>query len=321
MELLKELLETFGPSGREGAICEVIKKAAEPYADNITTDALGNLIVHKKGAGKKIMLAAHMDEIGVIVNFIDEKGFLRFQPVGGLNKKDLLYRRVEFANGCVGVIGSEPENKDNAYGKMYIDIGAESREAAEEKVSVGDMAVFAGNMRIEGKRVISKALDNRLGCYCLLEVLKRVKSKNDLYFVFTVQEEVGLRGAKTSAYAINPDMAVAVDVTDTGDTPDADEMAVSLGGGAAVKVADASVLCDSVIRSLLIECAKEKGIKYQLEVISAGGTDAGAISLTREGIRTGGVSIPCRYIHSPSEMADTDDVAGVIELLKAFAEK
>lgn len=318
MELLNTLLSTFGPSGREENICDVIRKSAEEYADEVTTDALGNLIVHKKGSGKRIMLAAHMDEIGIVVTFIDDKGFLKFQPVGGLNKKDLLYRRVEFKNGCVGIIGSEPENKDSLYNNMYIDIGAKSREEAEEKVGVGDMAVFSGNMQMQGNKVISKALDNRIGCYCLLEVLARVKNENDLYFVFTVQEEVGLRGAKTSAYGINPDMAVAVDVTDTGDTPKANEMAVSLGHGAAVKVMDSSVLCDSFVRTSLIECAKANNIKYQLEVMTEGGTDAGAISLTRSGVKTGGVSVPCRYIHSPAEMVDLDDVKAVIELLTAF---
>lgn len=318
MELLKELLGTFGPSGRETEICKVIKKAAENYADEITEDALGNLIVHKKGTKKKIMLASHADEIGVIVTFVDEKGFLRFQPVGGLNKKDLQYRRVRFENGTIGVIGSEPENKDSLYSKMYIDIGAKTRKEAEKLISIGDMAVFEGEMHMVGNRIVSKALDNRIGCYCLLEVLKNAKSENDLYFVFTVQEEVGLRGAKTSAYRINPDFAIAVDVTDTGDTPETDEMAVSLGGGAAVKVMDHSVLCDSFVRSRLIECAKDKGIKYQLEVMPDGGTDAGAISLTREGVKTGGVSIPCRYVHSPSEMVDTEDVKAAIELISEF---
>ncbi len=321
MEMLVELLGAYGPSGREEKVIDIIKAEAEKYADEVKTDALGNLIVRKKGAGKKIMLAAHADEIGVIVTFIDDNGFLRFQPVGGVDKKNICYRRVIFENGVTGVIGTEPENKDSAYSKMYIDIGAKTKADAKAEVSVGDAAVFAGDAIIGGGRIISKALDNRIGCYCLLEVLKNTVSENDLYFVFTTQEEVGLRGARTSAYGINPDFALAVDVTDTGDTPETNEMAVKLGGGAAIKVMDASVLCDSTVRSLLIEAAKEKKIPYQLEVMTDGGTDAGAISLTREGVKTGGVSIPTRYIHSPSEMVDISDVEAVIALLSEFIKK
>lgn len=318
MELLKELTQGFGPSGRENNIRDIIKSKVSQYADEVTADALGNLIVRKKGKGKKIMLAAHMDEIGIIVTFIDDNGYLRFSAVGGLNKQDILYKRVRFENGTVGVIGTEKENKDKLISKMYIDIGTESKEEAEKSVSVGDMAAFEGDYEVSGTKVISKALDNRAGCYVLIETLKRVKSDNDLYFVFTVQEEVGLRGAKTSSYAISPDYAVAVDVTDTGDTPNAEEMAVKMGKGAAVKVMDRSVLCDSFVRTALIEAAKKNNIPYQLEVMTDGGTDAGAISVSRSGVKTGGVSIPTRYIHSPSEMADMNDIKACIDILSEF---
>lgn len=318
MELLKELTQGFGPSGRENNIRDIIKSKVSQYADEVTADALGNLIVRKKGKGKKIMLAAHMDEIGIIVTFIDDNGYLRFSAVGGLNKQDILYKRVRFENGTVGVIGTEKENKDKLISKMYIDIGTESKEEAEKSVSVGDMAAFEGDYEVSGTKVISKALDNRAGCYVLIETLKRVKSDNDLYFVFTVQEEVGLRGAKTSSYAIAPDYAVAVDVTDTGDTPNAEEMAVKMGKGAAVKVMDRSVLCDGFVRTALIEAAKKNNIPYQLEVMTDGGTDAGAISVSRSGVKTGGVSIPTRYIHSPSEMADMNDIKACIDILSEF---
>lgn len=318
MNLLKELTNTYGPSGREEKIRDIIKKHVCDYADEVSTDSLGNLIVRKKGNGKKIMFAAHMDEIGIITTFIDDNGYLRFAPVGGLNTKDLLYRRVYFENGTVGIIGTEKENTDKLISKMFIDIGAKNKKDAEEKVSVGDMAVFCGEFLSSGDTVISKALDNRVGCYILIEALKRIKSDNDLYFVFTVQEEVGLRGAKTAGFAISPDYAIAVDVTDTGDTPNADEMAVSLSKGAAVKIMDSSVLCDAEVRSTLIEAAKSKNIPYQLEVLNAGGTDAGAISLSGCGIKTGGISIPTRYIHSPSEMASISDINCCIELLEQF---
>jgi len=321
MELLKELTGKYGTSGRENKIREYIKGQALPYADEVETDVLGNLIVHKKGSGKRIMMAAHMDEIGVIVTFIDDNGFLRFSDVGGLNTKDILYNRVVFENGVTGVIGTEKENKDKVISKFFIDIGAKDKIEAEKMVSVGDMATFDGGFVKSGDTVISKALDNRAGCYVLIEALKQAKTENDLYFVFTVQEEVGLRGAKTSAYGINPDMAIAIDVTDTGDTPNAEDMAVKLGKGAAIKVMDSSVLCDSTIRTGLIECAKGKGIPYQLEVMTDGGTDAGAISVTRAGIKTGGISIPTRYIHSPSEMASISDIENCVKLLVEFIGK
>ncbi len=320
MEILKEFSEAFGVSGREDDIRDVITKYVMPYADEVSADALGNLIVHKKGTGKKIMFAAHMDEIGIVVTFIDDNGFLRFSQVGGLNRKDILYSRVRFENGISGVVGTEKDNKDRLISKMFIDIGAKSKEEAEKLISVGDMAMFEGMFAASGERVISKALDNRAGCYILAQTLKKIKSENDLYFVFTVQEEVGLRGAKTAAFGVLPEYAVAVDVTDTGDTPNCEEMAVKMGGGAAVKVMDKSVICSSVVRTMLIECAKKKNISYQLEVMTDGGTDAGAISLSAGGVMTGGVSVPTRYVHSPSEMADMSDIRACIDLLVEFAD-
>ena len=318
MEMLKRLTGCFGPSGSEEEIRETIKELIKDYADEVSEDVMGNLIARKKGTGKKIMLASHMDEIGVIITYIDDNGFLRFSPVGGLNTKDILYNKVKFKNGTVGVIGTEKENKDKLIPKMYIDIGAKNKEEAEKQVSVGDMAVFSGEFHKMGDAVISKALDNRAGCYVLIKTFEKAESRNDLYFVFTTQEEVGLRGAKTSAFKIDPDYAVAVDVTDTGDTPNCEEMAVAMGGGAAVKIMDRSVLCDSDIRTNLIESAKKAGVSYQLEVMTDGGTDAGAISGTRAGVKTGGLSIPTRYVHSPSEMASVKDIEGAVKILLEF---
>lgn len=242
--LLKRLTECSAPSGRECAVVDILKAESERFADEIYEDALGNLIVHKIGCGKKIMLAAHMDEIGIAVTFVDEKGFLRFSTVGGVYIKRLLNRRVVFANGTVGVIETEADNKELKLSKMFIDIGAADKAEAEELVSVGDMAVFDGGYVQHGDFVISKALDNRAGCYALIRTLQRVEGNNDLYFCFTSQEEVGLRGAKAAAYSIAPEYALAVDVTDTGDTPECEKMAVKLGGGAAVKVMDRSIICD-----------------------------------------------------------------------------
>lgn len=320
MDLLKRLTQCNAPSGREDGITQIIKNEAEKYADEVFTDAMGNLIVHKKGNGKKLMFAAHCDEIGVVVTFIDENGFLRFADVGGLYTKYLAGRRVVFENGTEGVIGTEPNNDKNALSKMFIDIGAENREEAQKLVGVGDMASFEGNFSASDKRIVSKALDDRCGCYVLLKSLERVKSDNDLYFVFTTQEEVGLRGARTAAFAIEPDMAIAVDVTDTGDTPKAENMAVKLGGGAAIKVMDYSVICSGEVRETLKELAEKNNIKYQMEIMTDGGTDAGVIHFSGKGVKTGGISIPTRYIHSPSEMIDIADLNACIDLLTAFAQ-
>jgi len=318
MEILKKLVNAYGPSGREDIIRELIKDEITPYVDEVYTDTLGNLIAHKKGSGKKIMLVAHMDEIGICVTYIEDNGFLRFCAVGGLYEKDLNARKIIFKNGIVGVIGIDEDNKDKKITKMFIDIGTKSREETEKIISIGDMAVFCGDFVQQNDILISKAMDNRAGCYVLIESIKNIKSQNDLYFVFTVQEEVGLRGAKTSAFGIMPDYAIAVDVTDVGDTPENIKIDTKLGGGACIKVMDKSVLCDSFVRSLLIELAKSNKIDYQLEVLTVGGTDAGAISLTGAGVRTGGVSIPTRYIHSPSEMISKKDLQDCISLLTVF---
>ena len=320
MELLKELSMFYAPSGHEKGISQFIKEHISNFADDIYTDNMGNLIAHKKGIGKRIMFAAHMDEIGIVVTYVDDNGYLRFSDVGGLYTKYLSGRRVAFENGTEGTVFSEPKNDKNALSKMYIDIGAKNREEAEKFVNVGDMAVFCGNFTEQNGVIIGKALDNRAGCFALIESIKRVKSNNDLYFVFTSQEEVGLRGARTAAYRIEPDIAIAVDVTDCGDTPKSDKVAVKMGEGAAIKVMDYSVICDSDVRKTLACLSESKGIKHQFEVMTEGGTDAGVIHFSRGGVKTGGISIPTRYIHSPSEMVSKEDLESVIALVTAFAE-
>lgn len=320
MKLLKRLVEADAPSGREAAVSGIIIEEAERLGFETRRDALGSVIAHRPGGGKRLLLDAHMDEIGVIASFIDDKGFIRFGAVGGLYTKELPGRRVRFANGAVGVIGSE----EKAFGekpeisKLYIDIGAPNRAAAQRLVNVGDMAVFDGGFYRRGDTVISKALDDRAGCYVLLKVMEELgESDNDLYFVFSVQEEVGLRGAKTAAFGIMPDYAIALDVTDTGDTPEAPVMAVKLGGGAAVKVMDRSVMCDIRVTAALRKLAEANGIPCQSEIMTDGGTDAGAIALTGGGVRAGGISIPARCIHSPSEMVSRKDLRACIDLAKA----
>lgn len=320
MELLKELTSFGSPSGREKNITEFIKGQISDLADEIYTDNMGNLVAHKKGNGKKLMFAAHCDEIGVVVTYIDDNGYIRFAEVGGLYKEHLNGRRVVFKNGTEGVISSEPENTKNMISKMFIDIGAASDKEAREQIEIGDMAVFVGDYKEQGNTIISKALDNRAGCYAMIEAMKKVKSENDLYFVFTTQEEVGLRGARTAAYGIAPDYAIAIDVTDTGDTPEADKIAVKLGLGAAVKVMDYSVICDAEVREKLVVLAEKNKVDYQLEVMLDGGTDAGVMHFSRGGVKTGGISIPSRYIHSPSEMINKKDLESVIKLIILFAQ-
>ena len=190
--LLERLTQCTGVSGREAAVAAVIEEEVKRFADEVYRDALGNLIAHKKGNGKRIMLAAHMDEIGVAVTYIDDNGFLRFSAIGGLYIKRLLNRRVVFENGVVGVIDTESDNRDLKLSKMYIDIGASGKKEASELVAVGDMAAFEGGYVQNGDIVMSKALDNRAGCYALVRALQRVSGENDLYFCFTAQEEVGL---------------------------------------------------------------------------------------------------------------------------------
>lgn len=325
IELLNQLTQCYGPSGNEEKVREIIINQIKDSVDELKVDPLGNLIARKKGNGKKVMLAAHMDEIGIIVTFIDDQGFLRFSNIGGVSPYNSLYQRVQFGNGTVGVIGYEEkleEMKNLKLDKMYIDIGARSREEAEKLVNIGDAACFTGNFVYQMNKVTSKALDDRLGCYILIETIKAMKNhKNDLYFVFTVQEELGLRGARTSAFSVSPDYAIAIDVTLTGDTPQAKTMALKLGMGPAIKVKDHSIITHSYVRNLMIEAAKQQDIPYQLEVLESGGTDSGAIHLTKGGVPSGVLSIPTRYVHSARETVDFDDVKNAIRLLTAITEK
>ncbi|HSL93138.1 MAG TPA: M42 family metallopeptidase [Bacillota bacterium] len=322
-ELIKRLVEAYGPAGNESQVAQIIRDEVTPHVDEIRADALGNLIALKKGGDRKLMLAAHMDEIGVMVTHIDEKGFLRFYPVGGLSPLTLLGNRVRFENGTVGVFGCEKldHQKDLALNKLYIDVGATSKAEAQEKVNIGDTAVIDREYCDLGRRIVSKAMDDRIACAVLIEALKVAKDlKYDVYAVFTSQEEVGLRGARVAAYGITPDLGIAIDVTRSGDTPESITMAVALGDGPTVKVRDSSLICTPAVRRFMEDVAKERGIPYQLEVLEAGGTDAGAIQLTKGGIPAGVMSIPCRYIHTASEMVDYDDCQNGVKLIAAIME-
>ncbi len=321
MNLLKLLTQAAGPSGNEERVRAVIEKEIAPFADDVKTDSMGNLIAHIKGDGPKVMLDAHMDEIGVIVTYIEDSGLLRFSNLGGLVLNAAFAQRVRFLNGVSGVVYKEQAEagKEVKLSDLYIDIGAKNKEEAEEKIKIGDVAYFEGSYEEIDGRIISKAIDDRVGCFILIETMKRVREngtpKNDLYFVFSVSEELGLRGAKAAVHTVAPDFAVAVDVTRTGDLPGKLKMAVKLGEGVAIKVKDSSILCHPYMKDFMVKTCKEHSIPYQMEILESGGTDAGAIHLSNGGVPSGCISIPLRYIHTPCEMADMKDICGAKELL------
>jgi len=322
-QLIQKLSETFSPSGYEDAIREVILAEIKPMADEIQVDSLGNIIARKgekSGKGKRVMVAAHMDEIGLIATHIDENGFVRFTTVGIPFARYLLGGRVRFVNGVQGVIGSEKPDKVNVIpnaDKMFIDVGATS--AKDCLVKVGDVAAFERPFVEMGTRIVAKSLDDRVGVAVAIETLRRSKpGSNEVYFVFTVQEEVGVRGATVSAYGVDPDVGIAIDVTPTGDTPNSIRREIALGKGPAIKVKDHLMLSDPKVVAWMERSARKAKIPVQREVLTGGSTDARAIQLTRSGVPTGGLVIPCRYVHSPSEMIDYDDVENTVTLLTAM---
>lgn len=323
-ELISALTAVYGPSGREQAISKTISQLAGPYADEITSDVMGNLIVHKRGSGPKLMFAAHMDTIGLVVTYIEADGSLRVGKVGGVTPKEVRNAPVRFENGVCGAVkvhGSAKEEDKLTVDDLYIDIGAASRDEAKAMVQLGDVAVYATQTVRAGKRIIAPYLDNRASCAVLLKTLERLKtSPYDLYFVFTVQEELGLRGAKTAAYGVDPEYAVAVDVTSAWDWPGASKhVSAVLGGGAAIKIMDASVICHPEMVERLTALAKAKGIRTQQDVLTRGGTDAGAIHQSRLGVITGGISIPCRFSHTPTAIVELADVEACVDMAVALA--
>lgn len=324
LELIQTLNAAHGPSGDEGGIRERLAELARPLADEISTDTMGNLIVRKLGSGPRVMLCAHMDSIGFIVTHVEENGFLRVGRLGGISPKEAAYTPVRFAGGVRGVI--VPEEKAD-FGKLkldecYVDIGAKDRETALKAVAVGDTMIYDSSCFTNQGKVVSPYLDNRISCAILLKVLEEMElCPNDLYVVFTVQEEVGLRGAKPAAWAVDPDYAVVVDVTDVDDTPGSEKCGtVRLGKGPAIKIMDSSVICHPDMIQKLESQAKTLDMPTQRDIMRAGGTDAGVMHTTRIGVRTGGVSVPCRYIHTPVEMADLQDARDCAKLLCAFVQ-
>jgi endoglucanase len=283
---------------------------------------LGNLIARKgqlAPGGKKIMLSAHMDEIGLIASHVDENGFVRFTTIGGVRAQNLPGGRVRFMNGASGVIGKQyhSEPAASAIEELFIDVGARSRDSCP--VRVGDVAAFERPFTDLGDRLVAKAMDDRIGVAVLVETLRQLDSTpHELYSVFSVQEEVGLRGATTAAFGIDPDIGLALDVTGTGDTPKDRHMEVGLGKGPAIKLRDGGMLSDPRVVEWMVQTAGQLYLPYQLEILEAGTTDARAIQVTRAGVPVSCLSIPCRYIHSPSEMVDYNDVQNGVRLMTAL---
>lgn len=329
--LLKTLCETPGAPGFEHHIREVVSEEVKGHVDELQTDNLGNLLAIKRAKGdnaKSVMLAAHLDEIGFMVTHIDDDGFIRFHTLGGFDPKTLTAQRVIIhgKEDIIGVLGTKPihvmspeeRNKIVKTQDFFIDCGL-SKDEVEKVVSVGDPITRQRDLIEMGNCINSKSLDNRVSVYVLIEVLKQLEETDvDVYAVFTVQEEVGIRGAQVAAHHINPDFGIAIDTTIAYDLPGAQpyEKVTSLGKGAAIKIMDSSTICDPRMVSYLKATADEHNVAWQPEVLTAGGTDTAGVQRTgKNGSIAGAVSIPTRHLHQVIEMADKNDIADCINLL------
>lgn len=327
--LIKKVVCCSGVSGNEKRIAALLADEIAPYVDETYTDALGNLISVKYGSlpdgeRKKLLYCAHMDEIGFIVTYIEDNGFIRFAPIGGINFIAAAFSHVVFANGEKGILVPEAGVGGNELtaDKCVVDIGAANAKEASRRVKIGDCFSLAHNLsRLGSSRAVGRPIDDRIGCAVILETAKALAADcpNDMYYVFSVQEEVGCRGARTAGFSIAPDIALAFDVTGTGDSQGSKPMAVKLGGGAAIKIKDGSVICSGEVVSRLQVLAKEKKIAAQNEILLYGGTDTSVLQGAGIGAYAGCISIPSRYIHSGVEMIDLRDVDACTELATAFA--
>ncbi|MDK2800527.1 MAG: hypothetical protein PWP27_1208 [Clostridiales bacterium] len=330
--LLKMLTQAMGVSGNEQEVRDIILKEIHGHCDGITVDRIGNIIAYKKGTAnknKKVMLSAHMDEIGLIVTGITDTGFIKFKPVGGIDSRILLSKKVLIGeNKIPGVIGikaihlQDPSEREKAIKvkNMYIDIGAKNKEDAEKNVHLGDYIGFDSDYIPFGDNLIkTKALDDRVGCAILIDMLKE-RYACDLYAAFTVQEEVGLRGAGVAAYTVNPDVALVVEGTTCSDVPGAEEheSATYLGSGPAISIMDRTSYSNKKLSQFLYELAKKNNIKVQYKRTTFGGNDAGKIHVTGEGIPTAAISVPCRYIHSPTSVMSLEDYEACKKVVQLF---
>lgn len=338
-ENLEKLSNVHGVTGREQEVSKLMISMMKPHVDEISIDKLENVIAMKKGkkASPKVMIAAHMDEIGLMVKTITKQGFLQFAKMGGIDDRILLAQKVIIhtqKGPLQGIIGSKPPHiqkeeerkKIVTYDRLFIDVGAEDRKDANKMgVRVGDPVSFdIKYAKLTGDVVMGKAFDDRVGCAIMIEVLKQLKSTDcTLYAVGTVQEEVGLRGAATAAFGINPDVGIALDVTVAGDVPGVKEFeaSVKMGKGPVLTVADHGLITLPKVMHLLLDTAEENRITYQLETGLPGATDAAKMSLTRQGVPSGTISVATRYIHSPAGILSLKDAENSAKLTAAVIEK
>jgi endoglucanase len=328
--MLKELSELIGVSGEEDAVREYIKERIKNDVTEMNEDAYGNLLVRKgKEAKTKIMLAAHMDEVGFMIIGIEKSGLLKFRTIG-IRPESLLAKRVIIGKDKIsGVIGAKPihlmskeeTKKIPEIKNLFIDIGATKAEAAKKLVEIGTCGTFATKFSENGDLIYGKAFDNRIGCYILIQLIKNTDLS--LWYAFTTQEEAGLRGARIAAYRVSPSVAIAVDTTASGEWPEEKDLPKypQIGKGPAITVADRSLICDKKLTSLIFETAKENSIPHQFKRPMVGGTDAGVIHITKEGVHCSVVAVPARYIHSPLSIAAKGDIEACINLLKKTTEK
>jgi len=334
LRLLKRLTEAVSVSGNEGEVRAIVREQVEPYADELQVDALGNLLVMRKGRSPnrlRVMLAAHMDEVGLMITAIDSDSTLRFEPVGWIDTAQLPGKPVWIGKERLpGVVGAPPIHlftpgdltRRVEITEMRIEIGAQSKEEAQRKVKLGEQVAFASKFTHLGSTIRAKALDDRLGVATLIEIVQHMPPEIDLLAAFTVQEEVGLRGAQVAAYRMEPDLAIVVDCTPARDLPTWDgeenmQYNTRLGEGPAIYVADRMTIGDPRLLRLLIQTAEQEGIPHQLRQPGGGGTDAGAIHLSRSGVPSISLSVPARYAHSPAGFASIADWRATVCLLYA----
>ena len=333
LELLKELCMKISVSGNEKAVRELIIREIKNYCE-YEVDNTGNIIAFKKGRNKaknKTMIASHMDEVGFIITGINEDGTLKFSAVGGIDERILPSSKVIINDNILGTIAEVPihlvpgeeKGKFSDADKLTIDIGAKNKEEAENAVSLGDIVSFKPNFEFFGEDLIkAKALDDRIGCFILIDLIKS-DLKYDMYFAFTVQEEIGLRGAKTAAYKINPDYAIVIEATTAADIAGVpyESQICNLGNGAAVSFMDGRTIYDKTLYELAFKLAKENEIMIQQKRGISGGNDAGAIHQSRDGVPTAAISLPCRYLHSPACVICEDDIDSVKSLALKLSER
>ncbi len=327
LNIMKKYQNAFSVAGFETELAEIIVNDLKDVVDDIKIDAMGNVIALKKGkdSSKKLMIASHMDEIGFIAVNIEDNGMVRVAPIGGINPVASCYHNVKFQNGTSGILILEDGTKssDITTNKLFVDIGCDSGAKAKRKVKIGDVCAIAPMLKkLSAKRYTSKAFDDRICCtIAAYAALNCGTPAYDTYFVFTVQEEVGCRGAKPSAFSIMPDYSIALDITPAPACGNPGHLTVKLGGGAAIKIKDSSVICSRKMVDRLTDLAEENKIKYQYEVLLAGGTDTSQMQIAGAGSYACCISLPTRYTHTPVETIDTDDMKACVELLSAFIEK